>query len=254
MINSLGNIGGDHLKSLAERLQESDKAAKPGDAGNILPLENPKDLVSSDISLSADSIKLLDLEKQLSALSIGPELSAEQQQKVDALNKEIDAIMNRGMRQWSNADLKSMEDSYAAMDALFADGKLTASEEKTMNALEQRLDSLFSKYEPKLSPEQEQQLNKLFEQLDAIYEQGMAPVNDIDSMADAMHIMAKDSSAMLSEVGVNLFKNLDEKLTSMSPEIEAAIAAASDQTAASSAFERLDSEIQTLLGRFEQHK
>lgn len=251
MINSLGNINSDGLKSLAERLQEQDGVQKPANGGNILPLPATPESTSSELSFSADSLKLLDLEKQLSALTLGPELNVEQQQQVDALNKEIDNIMNNGVRQWSGSDLKTMEDSYAAMDALFSDGKLSAVESKTMDALQQRLDSLFSKYEPKLSTEQEQQLNKLFEQIDAVYAQGIEQVDDIEGMANAMHIMAKDSSAMLSEVGVNLFKNLDQKLATMSPDIQAALAAATgDADATAPAFTRLDNDIQTILGRY----
>lgn len=223
MISSLGYSNIDQLKSFVDKPQDQLTAGESTKVSELGGKEMPAN--GKEVHFSADSMKVLDLENKLSELVSKPVLNAQQQQQVDQLNKEIDKIMTAGAKQWSNADLKSMADSYAAIDKISSGGSLSDQDLSKLNALEKRLDEIFNKYVPSpLSPEQENKLTTLFEQLDKIYDQSTAnpasllKLEDFMQMADGVEMMAQDPSGELSNKGRDIFNTLNSQLSQIKPE------------------------------------
>jgi len=89
--------------------------------------------------------------------------------------EEIDSRINQifGTKTPSNAELKQADGIYGKIDALYEDGRLTAEEEKSLLALQEKLDSIFGKPRENLTDAEVKELDELYAEENKILQASM---------------------------------------------------------------------------------
>lgn len=189
-------------------------------------------------------------------LGINPELklSAEDQKRVDALNKELDKIFVAPKENLTDAEkqkenelmnaidkiLKKMEpkpltkaqedqlDSISKeIDKLFEDGELTTDEEKKLTTLEASIDKLFENHKPEvLSDTDQKELDKLYESLDKLYgvkqpsKEEISRAEEISTELDKIYTKYIENPNLQSILGDDVSTENLEKLEELLAEIQ----------------------------------
>lgn len=170
MINSISTQNSNNISTLQKNKVVSTS------------LNKEQNLVqNSNVSISDSSklkMEISNYEKQLNEIfGVPKELNNEELKQAEDLANKIDKILGVNDIQLSKSDQKIMDKIDKKIDAIFDDNKVTKEEEKQLNSLKKRQDSILANYEEKeLSEKDEKKVISLFKQLDTL--QGLKTPSD----------------------------------------------------------------------------
>lgn len=137
--------------------------------------------INTQISIKIDTFEISDESKLMNEISeyekqlddifgIPKELNASELKKAEALEEEIDKILGLDNIQLSKSDQKLMDELDSQIDAIFESDEITLEQEKELDSLFARQDSILNNYmDIELSAEDEKKLDALFKEFDNLY-------------------------------------------------------------------------------------